>query len=246
MFPAEISTTVAPSKPSEPVSPGRERDLLSTICHDLRAPLASIVMGTGFLRRVLPPEEAAALRVVESMMRSADRMGQLIAAFHDLGRLQSRDLTLSFQSLDVEAVARVAFQQSVDAAQGVVATFEVGPGLAGLVVSCDRERLVQSLKLLASSALRVLPEGGTLALRADVSVGGGVRFVVEARHGGPGCRPIVAEPPKPELALAKGLIELHDGSLEQTGDAERLTFAFTLPHRSRVLAPTSADLPETR
>ena len=31
-----------------------DRDLLSSVCHDLKAPLASMTMGVAFLRRVLP------------------------------------------------------------------------------------------------------------------------------------------------------------------------------------------------
>jgi signal transduction histidine kinase len=195
---------------SEPAPAGWERDLLSTVCHDLKAPLASIVMGIGFLRRVLHPDDAAALRVVDSMHRSADKMSQLIASFHDLGRLQSREMKLNLLPHDLEAVASAAFEQCAsDAkAQGVAVSPAQGPGLAGAILQCDRERLLQSLRILTSCALRVLPEGGRFALHASTTPTEEVRFQLEAERGG-ASRGIAAELPKPELALGTGLIELH-------------------------------------
>src|SRR5687767_7169091 len=66
------------------------KDLLSVICHDLKDPLASIVMGAGFLRKVLPQDEASgsARRVVDAIHRSADRMNQVILDFYDLGKIE--------------------------------------------------------------------------------------------------------------------------------------------------------------
>src|ERR1700722_5700784 len=57
------------------MAPGRElpprRDLISIICHDLKEPLSSIIMGAAFLKRVLPPAEelAPARRVVDAIQR---------------------------------------------------------------------------------------------------------------------------------------------------------------------------------
>jgi signal transduction histidine kinase len=224
----ERATVLAPG--AEPSPPKRERDLLSSVCHDLKAPLASIVMGTGFLRRVLKPEEEAALRVVDAMHRAAEQMNRLIASFADLARLQSHELTLDRRSYGVRAIAQSAFEQMALEANGqkVAASVELDPDLPDFRLSCDRERLLQILRLLTACALRVLPESGTLAARATSAASGGVCFEVVAKRGGPESRRIIAELPRPELAIARGIIELHESQLEVAGDGERLTLSFAL------------------
>ncbi|MGH7272436.1 MAG: hypothetical protein ACREJ3_18560, partial [Polyangiaceae bacterium] len=50
-----------------------ETDLVSIICHDLKDPLASIVMGAGFLRKTVPVADGGARRVIDAIARSSDR-----------------------------------------------------------------------------------------------------------------------------------------------------------------------------
>jgi len=226
----DAATAVGPASVPEASPPKRERDLLSAVCHDLKAPLASIVMGAGFLRRVLPPGEEAALRVVDAIHRSADRMDRLIASFHDLGRLQSHELTLDRRPHELHALARAAYEQLVNAAmdQGVPVSLEVESGRSDAMVYCDRERLLQSLRLLAACALRVLPEGGSLVMRAGADATGEVRFEVEGTPGEHGSRRIPAELPLPELAMGRGLVELHGGCVQVVHDEDRLSLSFRL------------------
>src|SRR5882672_8085823 len=73
---------------------GTEGDLISIVCHDLKDPLASIVMGAGFLRKTVPADDGAARRVVEAIARSTERMGQVIGDFHDLAKLEAGRITL--------------------------------------------------------------------------------------------------------------------------------------------------------
>ena len=232
MLPAETGAEAEPPVPGAPESsaPMRAPDLLSSVCHDLKDPLASIVMGAGFLRRALSPEDVAAQRVVEAIHRAADRMSQLIASFSDLARLEMHELTLEVQPHDLGAIAKDAFEQFVGLAKGqnVPFSLELDPGLPTL--PCDRERLLQILRHLAASTLRVVPEGGSIVLHASAESGGLVRFsIVAKRRPGPSSRRITSEPPKPALALARGLIELHGGNLEVAGDGDALSLSFVVP-----------------
>jgi len=213
---------------SEPPKP--ERSLLSSVCHDLKDPLASIVMGAGFLRRTLSPEEAGALRVVEAIHRAAERMTRLIANFADLARLQAHELTLDLRSDDVGACVKTAFDQFLPEAtvQQVPVAIEVDAHLPE--VPCDRVRLVQALGQLGTCALRVVPDGGSIVLRAQGEGAGQVRVEVAAkRPAGANTRRIVSDPPKPELAIARGIVELHGAHLAVVGDGDALTLSFLLP-----------------
>jgi K+-sensing histidine kinase KdpD len=207
----------------------RSPDLLRSVCHDLRAPLASIVMGAGFLRRALPPEDLNALRVVEAMRRAADGMNRVITTFADLSRLQMHELALEIAPHDVASVVKAVFDELVadPAAQGVAVSLELDPGIPPL--PCDRERLVQVLRQLAEAAVRVVPDRGTIELRATARGSGAVRFeVVVRRHPDPGSRSITMDPPSPALALARGLVALHGGSLSVVRDGDTCTLSFDL------------------
>jgi two-component system sensor histidine kinase HydH len=236
MQPPDIDPTEAPQVPAL-ADTMRTPDLLSSVCHDLRAPLASIVMGAGFLRRALSPDDQAARRVVEAIHRAADGMNQAITTFSDLARLGMRELTLELGSHDLGAIVKSVFDEVVaePSAQGVAISLELAPDLP--TMRCDRERMVQILRQLTGAALRVVPDRGTLLIGARTDGSGSVRVdLVIRRHGEPNARRITSEPPKPTLALARGLIELHGGKLAVAGDADALTMSFALPHEQAAQA----------
>jgi signal transduction histidine kinase len=211
-----------------------DRGLLSSVCHDLKDPLASIVMGAGFLRRTLSPDDAAALRVVDAIHRAAERMNRLISNFSDLARLQAREVLLVLRADDPGAIVKTAYDQFLPEAtvQQVAVSLEIEPELPE--VPCDRARLGQAVRHLGACALRVVPDGGSIVMRARRDGLGAVRVEVTARRPpGAGSRRVVAEPPKPELAIARALVELHGASLTVTGDGDALVLSFVLP---RVLA----------
>jgi signal transduction histidine kinase len=236
MQPPDAEATMAPQVPTLPDTI-RTPDLLSTVCHDLRAPLASIVMGAGFLRRALSPEDQAAHRVVEAIHRAADGMNQAITTFSDLARLEMHELTLEIGSHDLGAIVKSVFDEVVaePSAQGIVISLELAPDLP--TMRCDQERMVQILRQLTGAALRVVPDRGTLVIGARTDGSGSVRVdLVIRRQGEPNARRITSEPPKPTLALARGLIELHGGRLAVAGDADTLTMSFALPHEQAAQA----------
>jgi K+-sensing histidine kinase KdpD len=230
MLPAEtaVPENGIPNKP--PIASVTESpDLLSSVCHDLKEPLASIVMGAWFLRRSLPAEDQAAQRVVEAIHRAADRMNQLIASFSDLSRLQTHDLRLNLAPEDVSALVKTAFAQLVTeaAAHAVVPTLELDPGLPMLV--CDRDRVLQILHQLGAGALRVVPEGGTIVVHASGSESGARIEVIAKPRPGASSRRIVSDMPKPAMAIARGLVELHGGRLSHVADGDALVVSFDLP-----------------
>jgi signal transduction histidine kinase len=233
MLPPDIPPNDAATP--EPQAPAafeatRTPDLLSSVCHDLRAPLASIMMGAGFLRRALSPEDLAARGVVEAIHRAADGMSQAITMFSDLARLEMHDLTLEIGSHDIGAIVQSIHDELVAApsALDVPIALELEPGLP--MLPCDKERVAQILRQLAAAALRVTPDRGSLLVRVATHGSGSVRVeVIARRHADAGSRRITTEPPKPALALARGLVELHGGSLAVAGDPDTFTISIELP-----------------
>lgn len=212
--------------------------MLSTICHDLKDPLASIVMGTGYLQRALPADDASgpARRVVDAIGRSTDRMTRLLTDFSDLAALDRHELTLRWASHGISEIARAAMDQIASQASphGISATLDVAPAIEELAVRCDAARLTQILVQLAAAALRVAPEKGSLALKVEADGDASVRFHLQTS--GPASPRDATLPrmetPKLPLALARGLIELHGGCIEASRDDDGVAFTFTIPRAS--------------
>ncbi len=240
--------------------------LLSTIAHDLRAPLTGLLglidlMESG-VDGALQPAQIARL---SRMRTTAGRLASLASDLSELGRIETGRLDVALVSQDLpEALERVRRElEPVLHARGVQVTLDVQPDLPP--VQAEPSRLRRMLANLVSSlAARV--EGSSLTLAAHLR-GGSVELVVaeSAR-----ALPVEAafrelEPPTGSagsgawrqpggdlsLRLACGLADLQGGSLRLGDSAAGASLAtLTLraagaPPRSR-LQPGTAARPLTR
>ena len=158
-----------------------ETDLISIACHDLKDPLASIVMGAGFLRKTVPADDAAARRVVEAIIRSTDRMSLVIGDFHDLAKLEAGRIALDLRPWDVVAVLQGVVPSFEARAQERSLRFEVDMPAAPLLAVCDRARLVQVVTKLVANAVKFTRAEGRVLLRVEgveAAAGAGARIVV--------------------------------------------------------------------
>ena len=207
-------------------------DVLSAVCHDLREPLASVMMGVSYLQRVVPASDASMVRVVEGLQRAASAMGNRIAFFSDLAQLQANELRLHVDRCEVGRLLAVAVEQlsGPSGLRGVPVSIDPG-ALAPRTVRCDQERIAQVLQLLGACALRVVPEGGTVLFRVEAGADRStITLVMEARPpAGLGARRLSPALPSPEVALAAGLVALHDARLHVEHGDSRLTMSFELP-----------------
>jgi signal transduction histidine kinase len=222
-----------------------EADLISIVCHDLKDPLASIVMGAGFLRKTIPADDGAARRVVEAIARSTERMGQVIGDFHDLAKLEAGRITLDLRPWDVVAVlhaAVVSFEPKAKE-RGVRLEFEAPK--TPLVALSDRARLLQVVSKLVSNAIKFTNPDGRIVLRAspDEKNPGGVRVAVsDTGRGIPAdrmqsifdhaanARRTPRDGPGLGLAIAQGFLALQGQKIEvESRVDEGSVFSFSLP-----------------
>ena len=219
-----------------------ERDLISVICHDLKDPLASIIMGTGFLRKTLPADDAAGRRVVEAVMRSADRMTNLVNDFHDLARLDASRLSIDARPCDVVPLLRdaVAGQGASAGEKGVA--LEADLPSAATVAVCDRARVIQIVDKILVNAIRFTAAGGGVTVRA-AKTDGGVRIAVEDTGRGipadhlatifdyaANARRTPRDGPGLGLAIVRGIVEAQRGTISvESRVGKGSVFTFTLP-----------------
>lgn len=219
-----------------------EADLISIVCHDLKDPLASIVMGAGFLRKTVSADDSAARRVVDAIARSTDRMSQVISDFHDLAKLEAGRITVDLRAWDVAAILRAALPTFEPKARerGVRLELELPP--APLVALSDRARLLQVVSKLVGNAIKFTGAEGRVVISAEER-GDSVRIAVtDTGRGIPAdrlpsifdhtanARRTPRDGPGLGLAIAQGLLVLQGGKIEVESRVEEgSVFSFSLP-----------------
>ncbi|MDP9033777.1 MAG: HAMP domain-containing histidine kinase [Myxococcota bacterium] len=241
----ELDEAIAPLEGRQP-----EKDLVSIICHDLKDPLASIVMGAGFLKKTMPRDDGASRRVLDAIVRSSDRMGQVVANFHDLAKLECGLLSIEVHSCDVTAALRgILGPLGVQAQErGVILRFEAPP--EPVLALVDRARLLQIVSNLVGNAVRFTPADGTVIVRvADTGAANDANRVrIEVEDTGRGiaterlpnlfdyaanARRAPRDGPGLGLAIVRGLVEWHGGEVTVRSTlGEGSTFAILLPRAS--------------
>jgi signal transduction histidine kinase/CheY-like chemotaxis protein len=222
-------------------------EFLAMVSHELRTPLTAILgYGRLLLRQVHGPLTAKQVEHQEAILRSAQRLTDLINDLLDVSRLEAARIELNPQPTDVREVvdhAIAAVRVAAQAKQLHLAN-EVGADLPP--VQADSTRLHQILVNLVGNAVKFTPEGGDVRVRGgrqdgqvwvaveDTGVGipreelpriwdpfYQVESPMRRRHGGSGLG----------LAIVRRLVELHGGLVraESEGEGRGSRFSFTLP-----------------
>jgi PAS domain S-box-containing protein len=216
----------------------RSRDeILAVVSHDLRAPLASIVMASS-----LPPRDPVHLeRQFSIIRRNADQMSRLISDLLDFASIQAGRLAIerSWFAADQILVAAGEMFSAAASERGVILlTIPAEP----VELLSDRDRVLQALANLVSNAVKVTPEGGRVELSAEPT---SRTVIFHVRDQGPGIapedQPHVFERywrgPKSTyrghglgLAIAKGIVEALGGHITLVSTPGRgSTFSFSVP-----------------
>jgi signal transduction histidine kinase len=138
------------------------RDMTSDLSHELRTPLATIQSRVEALEDGVLPPTPENLRVIGE---EVERLGRLLGALRSLNELESEDLSVEHEPVDIAEVAAGASDRHRPAflAKGVELTEELQPG----VVLGDRDRLLQVVANLLDNALKFTPAGGHVILSVD-------------------------------------------------------------------------------
>lgn len=240
----------APPHRPAPASPPVE-DVFSIVCHDLKDPLAAIVMGTNLLLKTVPAGEDRTQRVLEAISRAAGRLDEIIRRCHDVTRLEQGRLELARKPHRLHDVvdAAVTRLEQVARKRNVRVDKDVRVSAERLV--CDVDRIAEVVEHLGDNASRYT-RSGSIAFGAEVE---GPQVMVFVRDEGAGIpqqelatifdwRRNAARPSRDGtglgLALVKGIVEAHGGKITaESTPGKGSTFRFSLPLGTRK-APHSA------
>ncbi|HJV70754.1 PAS domain S-box protein [Ideonella sp.] len=223
-------------------------DLIATLAHELRNPLAPIRNALGILRRADDVDRARIDWCRDIIERQVVQMTHLLEDLLDASRLVRNKIELRVERLEL---ARV-IGQAVEAAQPLMHAqrhrLRVVLPDAPIVVHGDLTRLTQVFANLLNNAAKYSDAGSEIVLAAERASGGegggGVR--VSVRDPGIGIAPeqlpVIFEMfaqlrPALEraggglgigLALARGLVEQHGGTLQAASDGPGRGSEFTV------------------
>lgn len=140
-------------------------DLISTVSHELRTPLTSVVGALSLLRSGAAGTIAEApARLIEIAENNSRRLIRLINDMLDIDRIQSGQLTLQRERVDLREIAAQACEGSQGAASALGVHLECGVPKHPVLISGDAERLLQVISNLVSNALRVTAQGGIVSI----------------------------------------------------------------------------------
>jgi two-component system, OmpR family, sensor histidine kinase BaeS len=198
------------------------RDMTADLSHELRTPLATIQSRIEALEDGVLPATPENLRVIGA---EVERLGRLLGALRSLNELESEDMSVENETLDLADVGRdaIARAETVYAAKGVALDGDLAPA----TVKGDRERLLQVAANLLDNALKFTPEGGRVVLAV---ASGGPWATLTVADSGPGIDPIDlsfifdrfyrsqaargTQGVGLGLAIARGLVEAQGGVIE--------------------------------
>jgi signal transduction histidine kinase len=228
-------------------------DVLAQVAHELRQPLSAVTAAVGLLQ--VEGSESARQRAVATIARQTNHLRLLIDDLLDLSRMARQQLQLHESDIDLCEV--VDDSLSVIAAEIAARRIDLSTTIPPCPVhlTADPTRMRQILSNLLSNAVKFTPEGGKIDLALEQTPG---QVVLRVRDNGRGIPPdhlrdIFDMFHKGEgdstglgvgLAVAKGLAEMHGGSVEahSDGPGSGSEFIVRLPvwrgaNRERGVAP---------
>jgi CheY-like chemotaxis protein/two-component sensor histidine kinase len=220
----------------------RKDELLSVLSHELRNPLAPIRSAVFLLDRADPGSDGAR-RAREVIARQVGHLARLIDDLLDVSRIARGRIELRRSRVDLTELVRRAADdhRGVLGASGV--ELDVSLPTDAVAVDGDSTRLAQVLGSLLQNSAKFTGSGGRVTLSLSVEDGSAKVRVTDT---GAGIEPaLVGQVFEPfvqaertlartrgglglGLALVKGLVELHGGSVSARSDGPGAGAEFTV------------------
>jgi CheY-like chemotaxis protein/two-component sensor histidine kinase len=223
----------------------RKDEFLAMLGHELRNPLAAIRSATELVQLVAAEAHTPLARAKDVLQRQVGQMTRLVDGLLEVARITRGKIELKREILDLRTVTAQAVQDRDHAVRNDAVGLRCDVPPEPLWVDADEARIVQILDNLLGNALRFTEDG---VVRCDLRRDGD-HAVMEVSDTGtgidPAALPWLFEPFRQQtgggglglgLALVKGLVDLHGGTVtghsEGLGQGARFTVRLPLAERS--------------
>ena len=238
-----IRHTLERRKSEASVAEQRKNDLVVYLAHDLKTPLTSVIGYLTLLRDERQISEELREKYLSISLEKAERLEDLINEFFEITRFSLSSITLEYSSVNLtRLLEQLTYEfQPMLSEKNLTYSLEME---RDMTLRCDVDQMQRVLDNLLRNAVNYSFEGGTI--RIGASQEGEymkIRFsnrgntipkeklerILEqfyrldtarsSRSGGAGLG----------LAIAKEIVELHQGSITARSEDERIEFEVTLP-----------------
>jgi signal transduction histidine kinase/CHASE3 domain sensor protein len=217
-------------------------EFVATVSHELRTPLTSIV---GYTEVLLDSEGLAGEQqgFLEVVNRNAHRLQRLVGDLLFFAQVESGQLTLESDSVELRALAERALEAARPAGEagGIVLDLDAPDAVE---IRGDRARLEQLLDNLLSNAVKFTLPGGRVGVRVAAVEGEAIVEVSDTGIGIPAdevanlfrrffraSSAMSRQIPGTGLglAIAKAIVEAHGGAIDAESSDSGTTFTIRLP-----------------
>ena len=216
------------------------RELVAWVSHDLRTPLAGIRAMSEALEDGVVEDPAEVARYHTTIRRETERLSALVDDLFELSRIQAAAIELSVQRVSLRDVVSDAVATVTASARAKQVALRGATGAPSPVVEASVPELLRVVRNLLDNAIRHSPAGGEVVVETGGdgahawvtvcdSCGGipdeDLDRVFDLAFRGDRARTPVDPGGGLGLAIARGLVEAHDGDIcvENAGSGCRFT-----------------------
>jgi two-component system sensor histidine kinase KdpD len=228
--------------------------LLTSISHDLRTPLASILgSATSLATQGQTQDEVTRLDLICNIQDEAERLNRFIGNLLDMTRLESGPLRIRTGAVEVSDAIGSALRRAAKILSQHRTQLSLEPDLP--MLDADEVLLEQVLFNLLDNASKYAPTGSLITIKAWQADG---KVVLQILDEGPGIPPTDLERVFDKfyrvggadrkragtglgLAISRGFVEAMQGSITAGNRTDRLGAVFTLTLPVFVLARSPVD-----
>ena len=238
---ADTSAKLAKSRTRERALEQSRRQLVAWISHDLRTPLAGLRAMAEALEDGLAADPP---RYHKQMRAEAERLATMVDDLFELSRIHSGTLQLSHHEIALDDLVSdvLASTEALARERGVQLA---GTAAEQLAVRADPRELSRALTNLLTNAIRYTPQGGSVYVEARPEREDALLTVADGCGGIPEAdlpyvfdlawRGTDARSPAPDtgaglgLAIVRGVVEAHQGSVRVANTGGGCRFEMRLP-----------------
>jgi len=211
-------------------------EVAAGVAHEVRTPLGIMRSSAQLLGRSLPPGDAQAAELIETIVDEVDRLDRVVAGLLQLAR--PHEPLMEATPLAPVLQRALEFAEAQAREKAIVIEQSWAPGVRP--ANCDPEQIYQVALNLIVNALQILPRGGRISVRTLPARNGRVAF--EVSDNGPGIPADVRERIFAPfftmreggtglgLALVQRVVQTHKGTVTVDSSVGRgTTFRVELP-----------------
>jgi signal transduction histidine kinase len=242
----QTSTRLAEAREQAAALESSRRELVAWVSHDLRTPLAGIRAMVEALEDGVVDDADTVARYHRTMRREADRLAGLVDDLFELSRIQAGSLSLQFEAVPLDELVSDAIAGAAIAAAAKDVSLRGDVAQPAPVVELSTPEMARVVRNLLDNAIRHTPRGGQITVDARLDeTGSSARVSVLDGCGGIpehdldlvfdlAYRGDAARTPGDGggglgLAVARGLVEAHQGHITVQNEGPGCRFTVRLP-----------------